>query len=121
MDNDSLFKALMLEPQDYSKAALTDPTTRKMMDKISFAYGGAEYDENYPDGIPTSVTIKGSGQEYSSGMVMYPSGHARNTTANLKDIMHYKFQLLGNLCVENPDSAIKQLSNMQNKSSAEID
>merc|ERR1719411_332012 len=80
MDNDTLFKTLMLEPQDYSQAALYDKTTRQLMDKIEFVHGGEEYDKNYPDGIPTSGTIKGAGQEYSSGMVMYPSGHGRNTT-----------------------------------------
>jgi hypothetical protein len=26
---------------------------------------------------------------------MYPSGHARNTTANLEDILSHKFSLLG--------------------------
>jgi len=121
MDNDTLFKAVMLAPEDYSQAALTDPTIRKLMDKIVFEWGGPEYDENYPDGIPTSVTIKGSGQEYSSGMVMYPSGHARNTAADLKDIMNYKFKMLGDLCVANPQAAIDKLSGLTKKGAAEVD
>merc|ERR1719336_245733 len=91
------------------------------MDKISFVYGGQEFDDNYPDGIPTTVTIKGSGKEYSSGMVMYPSGHARNTTANLNDIMNYKFKMLGELCVADPDAAISKLSGLTNKSPAQVD
>ena len=31
---------------------------------------------------------------------MYPSGHARNTTANLESILSHKFQLLGSLAVK---------------------
>merc|ERR1719461_1367045 len=120
MDNDSLFKALMLAPQDYSQAALNDPTIRKLMDKIVFEHN-PEFDEHYPNGIPTSVTIKGSGQEFSSGMVMFPSGHARNTSANLKDIMNYKFHMLGELCVADPKAAIAQLSPLNTKSAADID
>jgi 2-methylcitrate dehydratase len=27
------------------------------MDKINFTHGGKEYDEKYPEGIPTSVKI----------------------------------------------------------------
>ena len=51
-----------------------------------------EYDEKYPDGIPTSVhiTMK-DGNVFDSGLIMYPSGHARNTTlCNLQDILHAK-------------------------------
>merc|ERR1712173_110750 len=40
MDNDTLFKELMLVPQDYSKAAITDKTTRTIMSKIKFEHGG---------------------------------------------------------------------------------
>merc|ERR1719361_2022966 len=111
----------MLAPQDYSQAALTDPTIRKLMDKIVFEHGGTDYDKGYPDGIPTTVTIKGSGQEYSSGMVMYPSGHARNTTADLKDIMNFKFKMLGELCVSDPSATIQKLSNLPSKSAADVD
>jgi 2-methylcitrate dehydratase len=31
---------------------------------------------------------------------MYPSGHARNTTCDLKGILQNKFQILGNLALE---------------------
>jgi len=48
----------MLEPKDYGYDAIKDPFTRKLMDKIAFEHGGKEYDEKYPDGIPTSVVIK---------------------------------------------------------------
>merc|ERR1719479_804681 len=106
MDNDTLFKEVMLTPQDYSQAAMYNPVTRKLMDKITFTYGGPDYDAKYPDGIPTSVTIKGGGAEYSSGMVMYPSGHARNTTCDLNGILDHKFKLIGALAVKDPTSEI---------------
>ncbi len=48
---------LMLEPRDYGYAAVNDPLTRKLMEKIEFEHGGKPYDEKYPDGIPTSMQI----------------------------------------------------------------
>jgi 2-methylcitrate dehydratase len=52
------------------------------MSKCTFTHGGKQYDEKYPEGIPTSisVTLKG-GKKYESGFVMFPSGHSRNTSA----------------------------------------
>lgn len=94
---DSLWKALMLTPYDYGKDALADPQTRALMAKIHFAHGGPDYDAKYPDGIPTSVKIKSGGKEYDSGLVMYPAGHARNTTADLAGILAHKFDLLGSI------------------------
>merc|ERR1719297_275251 len=95
--------------------------TRKLMDKITFTYGGREYDKKYPDGIPTTVTIKGSGAEYSSGMVMYPSGHARNTAADLEGILDHKFKLIGGLAVKDPSTEIiKKLGNLTKKSSSDV-
>merc|ERR1719230_2052728 len=88
---DEVWKELMLSPYDYGKDALYDPDTRELMTKISFSHGGAEYDSKYPEGIPTSldITMK-SGKIISSGLVMFPSGHARNETADLKKILAYK-------------------------------
>ena len=34
---------------------------------------------------------------------MYPAGHARNTTADLRDILRHKFNLLGEIAF--PDSS----------------
>jgi len=48
----------MLEPKDYGYEAIKDPFTRKLMDKMTFEHGGKEYDDKYPDGIPTSVQIE---------------------------------------------------------------
>merc|ERR1719440_1742203 len=95
---DDTWMKLMLAPKDYGAEALYDPITRKLMQKVTFTHGGAEYDAKYPDGIPTSIdiTLKG-GKTISSGLVMYPSGHARNTSADLKDILAYKNRLLGDI------------------------
>lgn len=97
---DEAWKALMLSPYDYqvSDSAIFHPVTRGLMEKIEFLHGGAEYDEKYPDGIPTSIRISTlSGQTFDSGLVMYPGGHARNTTADLKGILKHKFGMLGSL------------------------
>lgn len=97
---DEVWKSLMLEPRDYGHKALFNKNTRELMTKCTFSHGGKAYDEKYPEGIPTSisVTLKG-GQKYDSGFVMFPSGHSRNSSANLKDILNYKNNLFGRLAL----------------------
>jgi 2-methylcitrate dehydratase len=98
--NDEIWKGLMLSPYDYKvdDSAIFHPLTRSLMDRIDFRHGGPEYDAKYPDGIPTSVVVRDSGgSEYDSGLVMYPAGHARNTTANLQDILLNKWKMLGEI------------------------
>jgi 2-methylcitrate dehydratase len=56
---------------------------------------------------------------------MYPAGHARNTTADLKGILSHKWNKLAELAVPNGEAgAAKQLtsrySRMANKSAAGI-
>ena len=54
------------------------------MERIEFRHGGREYDDKYPDGIPTTLEIEHAELgRLSSGLVMYPEGHARNTSGNL--------------------------------------
>lgn len=66
------------------------------MEKIEFKHGGKEYDDLYPKGIPTSISIKTkNGQEFESGLVLYPGGHALNETVSLTNILQYKFLRLG--------------------------
>ncbi|MBL0927047.1 MAG: MmgE/PrpD family protein [Phycisphaerales bacterium] len=118
---DETWKALMLAPHDYGPEAIVDPLTRSLMERISFVHGGPEYDRRYPDGIPTSVQITDStGKVHDSGLVMYPAGHARNTTADLTGILQHKFEMLGTLAVKDPSAALRQLSNLGAKSAAEI-
>jgi 2-methylcitrate dehydratase len=96
--NDEIWKRFMLSPYDYSPETIVDPATRGLMALIEFEHGGPEYDRGYPEGIPTSVVITGAdGRSYDSGLVMFPSGHARNTTADLRGILGHKFQMLGSL------------------------
>merc|ERR1740138_1543654 len=121
---DAAWMELMLSPYDYGKDALYDAATRDLMGKITFAHGGPEYDAKYPDGIPTSmdITLKG-GKKISSGLVMYPSGHARNTTADLKQILAYKNRLLGDIVFSDRgavDGFVGRLARMKELSAAEV-
>lgn len=112
---------LMLEPADYHADAINNPRTRALMERIEFAHGGDEYDRNYPDGIPTSVVITDDqGAEHDSGMVMYPAGHARNTTADLKGILAHKFGLLGRIVQRNPAGLIARFEDLASRSADEI-
>ena len=58
---DDMWKTLMLAPADFGKEAIFDKTARALMEKMTFEHGGQEYDDKYPEGIPTSVqiTLKG--------------------------------------------------------------
>jgi len=115
------WKALMLEPEDYALDAIFDDETRRIMDLIEFVHGGPEYDEKYPDGIPTSVVITGTdGKTHESGLVMYPAGHARNTTADLEGILDHKFALLGGLALEEPEPVIRRYREVGSMSADEL-
>lgn len=120
------FKELMLLPDDFSAEALHHPVTRSLMEKMTFAHGGPDYDRRYPDGIPTSIAITDSeGLRRDSGLVMYPSGHARNTTADLKGILAHKWTRLAELAVAPGDDTgakalTKRYSVIARKSAAEI-
>jgi 2-methylcitrate dehydratase len=111
----------MLGPYDYNNEAIFDKFTRELMSKITFEHGGAEYDAKYPEGIPTSLVITDdAGERHDSGLVMFPTGHARNTTADLKKLLHHKFNLLGKLATSDPASLIKRFDKLEKKSAAEI-
>lgn len=106
--NDEIWKGLMLSPYDYKvdDSAIFHPLTRSLMDRIDFRHGGPEYDAKYPDGIPTSVVVRDvGGSDYDSGLVMYPAGHARNTTANLQDILLHKWKVLGEIAFDDAERA----------------
>jgi 2-methylcitrate dehydratase len=104
------FKSLMLLPRDFSADAIRHPVTRALMEKMTFKHGGEEYDRRYPDGIPTSIQIEDSvGRQHDSGLVMYPTGHARNTTADLDDVLGHKFKMLGALATGGNESETKDL------------
>jgi len=121
---DDIWMDLMLSPYDYGIDALYDKDTRELMQKISFSHGGAEYDAKYPEGIPTSmdITLK-NGKTISSGLVMFPSGHARNETADLKKILAYKNRMLGDIVFESRgevDTFVSKLMNLKSLSASEV-
>ena len=119
--NDAMWKALILTPYDYAPDAITDAKTRAIMGRITFEHGGDKYDNAYPEGIPTSVVITGAdGNTHDSGFVMFPAGHARNTTADLQDILNNKFRTLGSLATDDVDGLVSRFSNVAGKSASEV-
>ena len=120
-DNDTMWKSLILVPADYDAASIARPETRALMAKIEFAHGGKDYDDRYPDGIPTSVVIETTdGRSLDSGLVMYPSGHARNTTCDLEGILANKAEVLGRLAMDDPGSVIGRFRRVDDPSTAEL-
>ncbi len=121
--HDGTWKALMLSPYDYAEdeRAVFNPRTRALMKKIVFEHGGPEYDRRYPDGIPTSIVITESGgAKHDTGLIMYPAGHARNDTADLKDILAHKFALLGDLALADARPIIDRFNNLAWLDAAEL-
>jgi 2-methylcitrate dehydratase len=115
------WRELMLVPDDYNEGSLFNAQTRRLMEKIAFEHGGSEYDAKYPDGIPTSLEIEHAALgSVSSGLVMYPAGHARNTTENLDELLEHKFRLLASLGVADVDALYRRFTNLEAKSAAEI-
>ena len=115
------WKDLMLLPEDFSDAAIMHPLTREIMAKIDFRHGGAEYDTKYPDGIPTTLEIEHCTLgKLTSGLVMYPEGHARNTSGNLPSLLQHKFQRLAGLGVRDVAALQQCLTNLGSKSAEEI-
>ena len=101
------WQELMLVPEDYNDQSLYHPLTRKIMERIEFVHGGPEYDAKYPDGIPTSIEIEHATLgRLSSGLVMYPEGHARNSSGNLDKLLAHKFRLLAGLGVRDVDAPL---------------
>ena len=115
------WKELMLAPHDFDRHAIMHPLTRALMAKMTFEHGGAEYDAKYPDGIPTSIVITDdAGNTHDSGLVMYPAGHARNTTADLRGILAHKWEVLGALASDDPAAIIRRVGGLERKSAREV-
>ena len=120
-NTDALWKKLILMPADYNKEAIFHPMTRKLIEKIEFKHGGEKYDANYPNGIPTSISIEMGNESFETKMIMYPAGHARNKKADLEDILENKFRLLGKLALKNETerdffiNSLKKIDKKNNK------
>ena len=94
---------LMLMPEDYDDSALFHPLTRRLMERIEFRHGGEEFDRRYPDGIPTQLdVVDDRGERRSSGLVMYPLGHARADNRELEAVLRTKFERLVAPAVDEP-------------------
>jgi len=115
------WQELMLMPADYDDASLVDPLTRRLMDRIAFRHGGHDYDVRYPDGIPTTLVIEHETLgRLSSGLVMYPEGHARNTSGRLDALLAHKFRALATLGVADVDALWQRFSSLEQQSAADI-
>jgi len=89
------WESLMLLPDDYGDAALADPEIARLIARIEIAHGGRDYDERYPEGIPTSVAVEhASLGVLGGGMVTFPLGHARSDAARTAAVVNLKFDRL---------------------------
>jgi 2-methylcitrate dehydratase len=91
------------------------------MERIDFRHGGPEYDARYPDGIPTSLEIDHRTLgTLASGLVMYPEGHARNTSGRLPALLAQKFRRLAGLGVADVQGLLARLTNLADQSPPQI-
>ncbi len=115
------WRAVMLLPADYSDAALVHPLTRQLMPRVALHHGGHEFDRRYPEGIPTEVTLDHTTRgAITSGLVMFPTGHAGNTTAPLRELLQYKWESLAALAVDDVPAALARWTNLAAKSAEEV-
>jgi 2-methylcitrate dehydratase len=122
-DGQDGWRRLMLAPADYAEdeSALFHPLTRRLMNHIDFRHGGPEFDARYPDGIPTTVEIGHArlGPQ-SSGLVMYPQGHARCEPRELAALLEHKFRLLAGLGVDDVDGLVRRFTKLVEKSPTDV-
>jgi 2-methylcitrate dehydratase len=122
-DGKNGWQRLMVAPGDYAEdeSALFHPLTRRIMQQIDFRHGGEDYDRRYPDGIPTSVEISHAKLgPLTSGLVMYPMGHARADATELPSLLAHKCRLLAGTAVDDVDALVERFGNLAGKSAAEI-
>jgi 2-methylcitrate dehydratase len=113
------WRRLMLLPADYAEdsSALFHPLTRRLMERIDFRHGGPDFDRLYPDGIPTTVEIDHrSLGPHSSGLVMYPEGHARCSIGNGSVLLDAKIRQFTAIAVEDVDALIARFTCLPEKS-----
>ena len=123
-DGKNGWRKLMLAPADYAEdeSALFHPLTRRIMQQIDFRHGGEQYDRRYPDGIPTSVEISHARLgPLTSGLVMYPQGHARADAKELPKLLEHKFRLLAGPAVDDVDGLVTRFTDFHGKSTKEIE
>ncbi len=114
-DGQDGWRRLMLTPADYAEdeSALFHPLTRRLMQQIDFRHGGPEFDRRYPDGIPTTVEISHAKLgPLTSGLVMYPQGHARADAGELPRLLEHKFRLLAGPAVDDVDALVSRFTKL---------
>jgi 2-methylcitrate dehydratase len=115
------WKELMLLPADYDDAALVNPLTRQLIDRIAFQHGGPEYDAKYPDGIPTTLEVEHAKLgTLSNGLVMYPLGHARNASGELDAVLNFKFDALASIGAQDANELRQRFVDIGQKSANNI-
>lgn len=115
------WEELMLVPEDYDDAALRHPLTRSLMNRIDLLHGGPEFDARYPEGIPTSVEIDHARLgTLSSGLVMFPEGHARNSSGRLEALLASKFRRLVADVVPDVEVLRQRFTGLAQKSAEEV-
>jgi 2-methylcitrate dehydratase len=115
------WKELMLLPADYQPERLQNQEIRGLIERVEVIHGGSQYDANYPDGLPTCIELEHQDVgTITSGLVMYPAGHARNTTAVLEELLDYKFHRLAALGVADTEKLATRFTNLARASSDQI-
>jgi 2-methylcitrate dehydratase len=122
-DGQNGWQRLMLLPADYAEdeSALFHPLTRRLMRHIDFRHGGPEYDHGYPDGIPTTIEIVHTKLgPLTSGLVMYPAGHARCDSVDMASLLEHKTKHLAGHSVEDSAALAARFTNLAERSPREI-
>ncbi len=115
------WESLMLMPEDYDDAALRHPLTRELMARIEFRHGGDEFDRKYPEGIPTRVDLESpEGRRFSSGLVMFPLGHARSDPAQFVPLLRTKFRRLVGESVDDVEALWDRFAASSSKTAQQI-
>jgi len=122
---ENLYKLLIMTPNDYTIDAINNQFTRSIMEKINFVYGGKKFDDLYPEGIPTQLDISFvDGTSASSGIIMYPCGHALNTECDIYSLLDYKNNMLLELTFKNKSSQealIAKLNSIETMSNEDLE
>jgi 2-methylcitrate dehydratase len=114
------WESLMLLPEDYSDESIRDPAIARLIERIEIVHGGREYDDAYPEGIPTSVTLEHASLGTLGGQfVRFPLGHARSDAARTAAVVNLKFDRLVAGAVDDP-AALRRRMDLAGKSSADI-
>lgn len=111
---------LMLLPDDYADAAITDPAVADVIRRLDVVPGGNAYDSRYPEGIPTSVILEHERLGTLGGdLVMFPLGHARADQTETARLVDLKFERLVTGAVAAPARLREQVA-LTGKPAAEV-